>query len=172
MFFGGRLFYTNRTFSELKECTPGLGIKNKSQLLKRLELTNSIGVNKTDVIAFKSLYKVNLIPFLNNYYSQINSVNNQVNNLILLNITRLYLTKTYRGKCHLLGKPTNGQRSWSNGWTSYKCNTTLRKFVTETRLKLAKTKKVEKINYKLIKKKYGTKNIRKRKLIKKQLLWL
>jgi hypothetical protein len=72
--------------------------------------------------------------------------------MILLNIIRLYLTKTFRGKCHLLGKPVKGQRSWSNGWTSYKYNTILRKFVTETKSKLFKTKKIEKINYKFIKK--------------------
>jgi ribosomal protein S13 len=159
-------------FLELKQYTPGLGLYNKSILLKRLELSNSISVNTTPLILFKDIYKKNIILLLNNYYSQITSVNNQINNLILLNIVRLYLTKTYKGKCHLLGKPVNGQRTWSNGWTAYKYNLILRRFVNETKSKLSKDKKVEKINYKLIKKKYGVKKNFKKKVKKKNSLWL
>jgi ribosomal protein S13 len=159
-------------FYELKQFTPGLGLKHKTILLKRLELTNSTSINLTYINSFKSLYKKNLVFLLNSYYSQINSVNDQLNNLLLLNVVRLYLIKTYRGKCHLLGKPTRGQRTWSNGWTSYKYNLILRRFVSETKSKLSKDKKVEKINYKLIKKKYGIKKTFKKKISKKTLLWL
>jgi ribosomal protein S13 len=159
-------------FYELKQFTPGLGLKHKIILLKRLELTNSTSINLTYINSFKSLYKKNLVFLLNSYYSQINSVNDQLNNLLLLNVVRLYLIKTYRGKCHLLGKPTRGQRTWSNGWTSYKYNLILRRFVSETKSKLSKDKKVEKINYKLIKKKYGIKKTFKKKINKKTLLWL
>jgi ribosomal protein S13 len=159
-------------FYELKQFTPGLGLKHKTILLKRLELTNSTSINLTYINSFKSLYKKNLVFLLNSYYSQINSVNDQLNNLLLLNVVRLYLIKTYRGKCHLLGKPTRGQRTWSNGWTSYKYNLILRRFVSETKSKLSKDKKVEKINYKLIKKKYGIKKTFKKKINKKTLLWL
>jgi ribosomal protein S13 len=159
-------------FYELKQFTPGLGLKHKIILLKRLELTNSTSINLTYINSFKSLYKKNLVFLLNSYYSQINSVNDQLNNLLLLNVVRLYLIKTYRGKCHLLGKPTRGQRTWSNGWTSYKYNLILRRFVSETKSKLSKDKKVEKINYKLIKKKYGIKKTFKKKISKKTLLWL
>jgi ribosomal protein S13 len=151
-------------FYELKQFTPGLGLKHKTILLKRLELTNSTSINLTYINSFKSLYKKNLVFLLNSYYSQINSVNDQLNNLLLLNVVRLYLIKTYRGKCHLLGKPTRGQRTWSNGWTSYKYNLILRRFVSETKSKLSKDKKVEKINYKLIKKKYGIKKTYKKKI--------
>ena len=157
-------------FFELKQYTPGLGLHNKLILLKRLELTNSVNVNTTPLVLFKDIYKKNLISLLNSYYSQISSVNNQINNLILLNIVRLYLTKTYKGKCHLLGKPVRGQRTWSNGWTAYKYNLTLRRFVNETKSKLSKDKKIEKINYKLIKKKYGVKKNLKKKPKKKTFL--
>lgn len=159
-------------FYELKQSTPGLGLKHKITLLKRLELTNSTKTNLTYVNSFKSLYKKNLVFLLNSYYSQISSVNDQLNNLLLLNIVRLYLTKTFKGKCHLLGKPTRGQRTWSNGWTSYKYNLILRRFVSETKSKLSKDKKIEKINYKLIKKKYGIKKTFKKKVTKKALLWI
>ena len=101
-------------FCELKYSTPGLGYQNKVILLKRLELNNSIKVNITYLTSFKNIYKKNLTYLLNSYYSQINSVNNQLNNLLLLNVIKLYLLKTYRGRCHLLGKPVRGQRTWSN----------------------------------------------------------
>jgi len=75
----------------------------------------------------------------------------------------MYLIKVYKGKCHLVGKPVRGQRTWSNAWTSFKRNLILRKFVSEIKLKLSKEKKPEKINYKLIKKKYGIKKTLKKK---------
>ena len=159
-------------FYELRQSTPGLGLRHKMTLLKRLELANSTKINLTYINSFKSLHKKNLVSLLNSYYSQVNSVNDQLSSLLRLNIVRLYLIKTYRGKCHLLGKPARGQRTWSNGWTSYKYNLILRRFVSETRSKLSKDKKTEKINYKLIKKKYGIKKTFKKKITKKALLWL
>ena len=57
LFFGGKLFYTNRTFYELKYSTPGLGFRNKVTLLKRLELNNSKKINITQILSFKNIYK-------------------------------------------------------------------------------------------------------------------
>jgi len=44
-------------FFELKQYTPGLGLRNKITLLKRLELTNSTNVNTTPLVLFKDIYK-------------------------------------------------------------------------------------------------------------------
>ena len=88
-----------------------------------------------------------------------------------LNIIRLYLIKSYRGKCHALGKPTKGQRTWSNAWTAFRYNNTLKKFISETKNKLNKDKIVEKINYKMTKKKYGIKKNTKKKVGPKKLVW-
>lgn len=52
---------------------------------------------------------------INVLFSQINSVNHQRSEIHRLNIIRLYLIKSYRGRCHALGKPVRGQRTWSNG---------------------------------------------------------
>lgn len=122
--------------------------------------------------SFKIFFKKDIVNFLNSYYSQIHTVNNQLDSLLLLNIVRLYLIKVYRGKCHLLGKPVRGQRTWSNAWTSFKKNLILRKFVTETKQKLSKSRKSEKINFKLIKKKYGIRKNSRKKFFKKTSLWL
>jgi hypothetical protein len=72
----------------------------------------------------------------------------------------------------MLGKPCNGQRTWSNAWNSYKTNKILRNFISETRRKLTNLNEKEKINYKIIKKKYVTKNKNKTKeLVKKKNIW-
>ena len=55
--------------------------------------------------------KVDIVNTLNVLFSQINSVNNSLDELNRLTIIRLYLIKSYRGKCHALGKPVKGQRT-------------------------------------------------------------
>ena len=52
----------------------------------------------------------------------------------------------------MLGKPTRGQRTWSNAWTSYNYNKLLRAFINKTYFLLNKNKRKEKIEYKKIKK--------------------
>ena len=67
----------------------------------------------------------------------------------------------------MLGKPVRGQRTWSNSWNSYNLNKPLRNFISETKRNLSKVNKTEKINYKVVKKKYITKNkFRKKELSK------
>lgn len=126
----------------------------------------------TLLIDFKHIYKKEIIGFLNRYYSQVSSVNNTLFELKKLRIVRLYLIKSYRGRCHALGKPVNGQRTWSNAWSSYKSNLLLRKFISETKSNLDKNKSPEKINYKLIKKKYITKRKKIKKTEKKLITWI
>jgi len=48
---------------------------------------------------------------LNMYLSQLISINNNIFELIKYNIIRLYLIKTFKGRCHALGKPVKGQRT-------------------------------------------------------------
>lgn len=91
--------------------TPGIGRSFRHGILKRLELDNRLSVNLTPVTSFKRIYKIEVVNFLNQYYSQVNSVNNVISDLQRLNIIRLYLIKSYKGKCHSIGKPSNGQRT-------------------------------------------------------------
>lgn len=51
---------------------------------------------------------------MNILFSQITSVNSGVADLTRYNLLRLYLIKTTRGRSHALGKPSRGQRTWSN----------------------------------------------------------
>ena len=80
----------------------------------RLELPYRIDSYNTPVADLTSLNNTTLINPLNIIFSQINSVNNQIPELKKLNTLRLYLIKSYRGRCHAIGKPVNGQRTWSN----------------------------------------------------------
>ena len=123
----------------------------------RLELPNKLDSYNTPVTNLSSTNNITLINPLNIIFSQISSVNNQIPELKKLNMLRLYLIKSYRGRCHAIGKPVNGQRTWSNAWNSYNYNRSVRSFIGETKKLLKKDAKVEKINYKLIKKKYITK---------------
>ena len=62
-------------------------------------------------------------------------VNNQSYQIrLVINIFLLHLLTTYRGWRHSRGLPVRGQRTWSNGWSSYRSNLTLRSF----KIKIAK----------------------------------
>lgn len=108
---------------------------------------------------------------LNIIFSQINSVNNPVYELKRFNVIRLYLAKTYRGKSHALGKPVRGQRTWSNAWNSYNVNKLLRSFISETNNQIRSKAREEKINYKVVKKKYASKKKKRKTITKKKFLW-
>ena len=86
-------------------------------------------------------------------FSQLTSVNNSVFDLTRYNLLRLYLIKTTRGRSHALGKPSRGQRTWSNAWTAYNVNKATRAFIGAYQKLENENKKEEKINYKIIKKK-------------------
>ena len=98
---------------------------------------------------------------LNILFSQITSVNSMTIDLTRLNLYRLYLTRTTRGRSHALGKPSRGQRTWSNAWTAYRNNSETRAFISKHQKIKNETLREEKINYKLIKKKSA---IRKKKV--------
>ena len=165
------MFYTNKTFYEVFNYTVGLGKYFKRLVSFRLELSDSVDTNVTDVSFFKKKYKREIIGFLNRFYSQVASVNDILPTLQRLNIIRLYLIKSYKGKCHALGKPVNGQRTWSNAWSSYKINKILRKFISESKMKILKDKRPEKINYRLTKKKYGSNKQKQKKYEEKKRIW-
>jgi ribosomal protein S13 len=48
---------------------------------------------------------------LNRIFSQMASVNYQINEVTRVNIIRLFLIKSFRGKAQAFGKPSRGQRT-------------------------------------------------------------
>lgn len=172
-FFGGKLFYFNQTFEELFENAPGLGLKTKSLFAKRFELKYFLHNQKTmDLIDYQQHSSKPMERAINVIFSQINTVNNQLPDVHRLAVIRLYLIKSYRGRCHALGKPVRGQRTWANAWNSYNTNTILRGFISETRRLLKQSAREEKINFKVVKKKYASKQKKRTKIPKKkQVFW-
>jgi ribosomal protein S13 len=67
--------------------------------------------NKINNIIDYNNYNNILHSSINTILSQITSVNNQIHDLKKLNIVRLYLIKSYKGKAHAIGKPVKGQRT-------------------------------------------------------------
>lgn len=171
LFFGGKLFYINKTWEEIFNNTPGLGEHTKNLLLSRFEINHSIPVVSNDVSYVEDTRKVDIINPLNVIFSQINSVNNNLIEINRVNIIRLYLIKSYRGKCHAIGKPVRGQRTWSNAWNAYNINKSLRLFISSMKRQLKQNLKEEKINYKMTKKKYATKSKKINKTIIKKNIW-
>ena len=88
----------------------GLGLLTKMKILKRFEL-NLLYNNPFNTFLE---YDKDTRKLINILLSQITSVNNQISEIQKYNLIKLYLTKTYRGRAQALGKPSRGQRTWSN----------------------------------------------------------
>jgi len=127
----------------------GLSTAFKTYLLSRFELIKLI-FNSNKSLSF---YNSDILKLINITLSKMTSINYPISELQILTILRLYLIKTFQGKSHMLGKPVRGQRTWSNGWSSYNSNKLLRTFVNKFFSLLAKNQKDEKINFKKVKKK-------------------
>lgn len=145
----GKLQNFNTPLGSLFTLTGGFNRRTLKMLMLRFEFYRIS-------LALKSQIQVlspTLAHSLNLILSQITSINNNVYELVKFNLLRLYLIKTTRGRSHALGKPSRGQRTWSNAWNAYHVNKVTRAFIGAYQRVQNKNKKEEKINYKLIKKK-------------------
>ena len=145
----GQLQSFNTSFRYLFDKTGGFGWKTKNLLVKRFEL------NCLAKIPNKPINEINeTVPTsLNLLFSRVTTVNNSIFDITRYSLLRLYLIKTTRGRCHALGKPSRGQRTWSNAWTAYNVNKTTRAFIGAYQRLIKEKTREEKINYKLVKKK-------------------
>lgn len=147
--YNGRILPFTLTLKNFISELDGFNRTFLTTLIKRFEL-NTLNVNYDYNFTY---YPADFIRAINVMLSQVSSVNNSVSELNKYNLVRLYLIKSYRGKAQALGKPSHGQRTWSNAWTAYNYNRTIRSFVSTIQKTLNKNKVEEKINYKLIKRK-------------------
>lgn len=132
----------------------GWAAYNKFFFLKRFELINK------NYYLNKNLSSFNLEDrkIINMYLSQYVSINHPISQLLRYNIIRLYLIKSFRGKSQAMGKPSRGQRTWSNASTAKKTNNLLRSFVVSMKKENLTKKKEESKNKKMIKKKIKKSN--------------
>ena len=147
--YNGRIIPFQSNLNSFCSEVGGIGLSTKIQLLKRFEL-NLLYIN---CFALFSSYDKDMRKSINILLSQISSVNNQISEIERFNLIRVYLIKSYRGKAQALGKPSRGQRTWSNAWTSFHYNKTIRGFITQIQRNINKDKKEEQISYKVLKKK-------------------
>lgn len=146
--YGGKTQVFNVSFDEFFLDKPGLGNLSIHLFRKRFELNHFFFKNKN----FLSL-TLDERKIINMYLSQVISINNPISELNRYNLIRLYLIKSYRGRCHALGKPVRGQRTWSNAWSANRCNTIIKQFISEVKKFNVIEKKVESLNKKILKKK-------------------
>lgn len=146
---------------------PGYSIATLHLLTSRFELYQLLNYKQ-----FKSSnFNTHTLKAINIFFSNFSSVNNTPTDLVKYSLIRLLLIKSSRGRAHALGKPSRGQRTWSNAWNAYNVNKTTRTFIsTFQRLISNKTQK-ETINYKKIQIKQKTKKISIRQDIKKINKW-
>lgn len=172
-FFGGNILTFNQSLVNLTLDIYGFSRFFFNSMIRRFELTFIKHKPTVMYDDYKELTHKSIIKPLNVVLSQISSVNHHLADLKRLNIIRLFLIKSHRGRSHALGKPVRGQRTWSNSWNSYNVNKTLRLFISETNAQIRMQTKPEKINYKTVKKKYAPKksNNKKEKKPKKSTFW-
>ena len=151
LFFNGTLLKPIWTLNEMFDRLIGFSIKAKINFIKRFELTYQKKFKKNKLYDFNLLTR-NKRKKINRYLSQITSLNHKLSSIIKFNIIRLYLIKSFRGRCQMLGKPSRGQRTWSNAWTAFHYNRTLKFFIKEIRKNNKIVKEKIQLNKKFIKK--------------------
>ena len=132
-YFIGKLFlYRTHTYMLFKQYA----------LFYWLNLMVFYSTNFTSII-----YNVNKYSFLKSYskrmkmrriYYKMFTPLISIKMIYRFNILRQLWCKSWKGKCHVKGKPVHGQNNWSNGWGSYKVNTTIRKFLNVQKTKRRK----------------------------------
>ena len=105
-------------YNTLKKNNFGFGYYFFKILISRLEFSK---INHSEFLSWQRLLFDN---FLNNF--KINKYSFRTKHL--LNVYLLNLLGTYRGWRHSRGLPVRGQRTWSNGWSSYRSNLILRSY--------------------------------------------
>jgi hypothetical protein len=146
--YGGRAEPYNITFKEFFENKPGINTHQINLFIKRFEFYILAKQNNNFL-----LFPLDYRKIINMYFSQLTSINSSLFELLRYNMIRLYLIKSHRGRCLVLGKPSRGQRTWSNAWTAYRNNSILKKFISDVKKFNKITKKVESLNRKFLKRK-------------------
>ena len=149
--FSGNILPFSINWRHWGDQVKGLGIVTKLRIIRRFELTQLYYDARG---TFKGADK-EMCRSLNRILSQMTSVNYKIAEINRINIIRLYLIQSFRGKAQALGKPSHGQRTWSNAWTAYLYNKELRIYIMKVQKELNSNKKIEKIDYKRLKKKFA-----------------
>jgi len=150
--YGGKTQTFHTTFTDFFDDKPGLRTKAIKTFTKRFELRHLLFLKNKDKI-FSTELTLDRRKIINMYLAKIIGINNNIFEMLKFNLLRLYLIKTFRGRCHALGKPSRGQRTWSNANNARKCNRVTRTFIQDVKKFNFVEKKKESLSTKFIKKK-------------------
>ena len=164
-FYNGVLFNFDVNLDFLINNCEGLNLKYKKLFIRRFEMQKVYKDRSVSLLQYpKTTHSV-----LNKLFSKISSINSPISEVARYNIIRLYLIRSYRGRAQALGKPSHGQRTWSNAWTAHYNNFVIKSFISLVRRVHAEDKRPEKIDYKKVRKTYiksKRKSVFKKKKIK------
>lgn len=167
--YGGKVKKFDITLRDFFDETSGLAEKSKIRLIQRFEY-NELRYEKNKSFI---MFPLEERKIMNMYLSELTSINSSVFEFVKYSMIRIYLIKTFRGRCYALGKPARGQRTWANASSAYRCNRIIRLFIQQVKKNNIIEKKAESLNLKIIKKKIK-KSAPKIKMIitkKKKNLW-
>ena len=143
--YNGNVTPFNVTLDELINANFGLGNVIKQFLIKRFEFFSyRRNRHKLLIECDKGILRIINIILLKMINTQF-----KIKDMITNSFIRLFMIRSMRGRCHALGKPSRGQRTWSNAWNAHHCNKTTRDFVSRIHKKIKENTKEVKINYRL-----------------------
>ena len=145
--FGGKLLQFNQTKYDIISNIAGMNVFTMFFLTKRFE----VNILLTDDTLLFSQFSPDELKIINMFFARIMNVNNNFLDWQKLKLIHLYLIKSYQGRCHAIGKPVHGQRTWSNAWTAYKYNKVIRLFIAKTYK--SRTDDIKKLNFQIVVKK-------------------
>jgi len=99
---------------------PGLGGVFSNLLLLRFEL-----VKFSEALIDEDDHELTILN-LNKFPGPARS---NVHRRALVKIFSYHIIRNYRGWRYIRNLPIHGQRTWSNAWTAYRCNTLLKKLI-------------------------------------------
>jgi ribosomal protein S13 len=167
IYYNGKLFKNDWTLNNFINEFKGVGKLSRYLIIKKFEITHHL-FDRNLIFHQNSSSKNKL---LNNYLSYITNTASSWDELLRYHLIRLYLIKTFRGRAQALGKPSRGQRTWSNAWTAFKYNTLLRDFVSEvSKHKKKKSLIPKKKNYKIVSRKIKKPKIKIRQIVKNKVI--
>jgi len=147
-YYNGVVFNFDTNLDFLINNSNGMGKFFKKFFIKRFEWS----VVKNNRRTALTHYQTSTHVTINKLLSKINPFNHTIHELTRFHIIRLYLIRSFRGRAQAMGKPSRGQRTWSNAWTAYYNNSVIKNFITLARKLYTANKKPEKIDYKKTKK--------------------
>lgn len=143
--YGGEVTPFEVRLNKVSKDLPGFAEHSMAVIHRRLELS----VERISNPLFSEFPDVELRT-MNVLLSHVASVNISLLDYEQKATIRYYLIKTYRGRCQALGKPSRGQRTWSNASTAFRTGNHIKTYISHFKKTHIKVEVSKKINYRVV----------------------